>query len=432
MSAEDVTRKSSSRNSQMGIRLSQIVTEKAGEAEAYLYGHRSMQEYDKHSIEELVNSLVQEGVATPLTVYRTGEQIEIDGKKLETFSLVSGFRRYNGLLEAVRQNSDPDRIHPQMELQVIVMERGEDQNDKEFEKDILIRSVTENEQRKKLDPKERLKIVAEFDRQKIDDRRGASALGISASQYSRDKLVVELPWLAESVLNDEIGPSDAAKLAEAAIGKDKQGNQRDYRDLFFREWQNWIRQCEVMWDEEKELNEKLGKKVDGSERQLKKFLEPKITSRFAKLLEQGKSFDKEVDVPFAVNFDRNKRTLVVKGVNAALKDLTEQKVEEMMLEMHEGLKKLLLVKKQVAYDQLAKGMLSDEEFEAEMQKVRDRQTERSQHELGREPQQNEPTPPRTDDLASGVVAQWLDNQAEEVELDVSPDSAEDLGRGDED
>ena len=118
------------------------------------------------------------------------------------YILIGGFRRFFALLSAIKKNLDHELICPDMEVDVVEIVQGPDQTDEEFQRDLLVRSVAENEQRLNFTTNEKLEIVKRFKATKTPDPRAASALGdvgITASTFCP---IVEHPWLCDYVANN--------------------------------------------------------------------------------------------------------------------------------------------------------------------------------------------------------------------------------------
>ena len=180
-------RYNNSRNETIEICFKQITVDKSVNL-----CHRDEEVLKPEKLEDLSTSLIQEGLATPMTVYDSGQTIENEeGMPIPVYTLVSGHRRFRALQQAVTNRLDLDRIHDNMRLSVVVMVPGDAQPQDAFNQDVLVRSVTENEQRTKHTALERLEIVKQLEDAEVPVPRAAAALSISQTQYGRDQLVVK-------------------------------------------------------------------------------------------------------------------------------------------------------------------------------------------------------------------------------------------------
>ena len=189
----------SCRNVQKTIRFDQIAL--ATEA----YCHRDNEKLKAEKLEGLAASLAQEGQQTPLIV--------VQGEK-DQFQLIAGHRRYYALKKASEDQLPGCSLD--MEVLVTVITQGEGQSDKDFQEDVLVRSVSDNENRISFDDNERLRIAKLFRERGVDAKRGMAALSLKDSQYTRYMHIVSTEWLYEAVRSGELKGTNAARLVEEA------------------------------------------------------------------------------------------------------------------------------------------------------------------------------------------------------------------------
>ena len=226
--AKAVRRFSQSTSRQVVLRLGQIVTD-----DAATLCHRQPEALAEKRLQPLAESLVQEGQQVPISVAATGSTTEIGGEVLPTFLLVGGNRRDLAILQAVEKNLDPGHFHADMEVGAVEIMQGERQSDEDFQRDLLVRSVSDNEQRLAFSIAEKLGIVQRFREARVPAPRAASALSFSEPQYRRFLLIIDQPWLHALVVDDAIGTTDAAELIAEA---EKAGQT----ELLRRELTAWV------------------------------------------------------------------------------------------------------------------------------------------------------------------------------------------------
>ena len=208
-----------------------------------------------------------------MTVVDSGKRDPILGI---IYILIGGFRRFFALLLGIKKNLDHNLICPDMLVDAVEVIRGPNQTEEEFQQDLLIRSIAENEQRLNFTTNEKLEIVKRCKASKIPTPRAASALSMSESQFARLSAIVEHDWLQGYVTNNCIGATDAAVLIQLAT---KKGCVEDLR----KHLDTWVATHQAMIDaEEKELR-KIKKRLSGSASHVKKFATPKLMRALGRL-----------------------------------------------------------------------------------------------------------------------------------------------------
>jgi ParB-like chromosome segregation protein Spo0J len=362
-SKKAVSRSAKSSSTTKRVRLSQIKTDKGND-----YSHRESDALKEESLAGLADSLVAEGQQTPLTVYDSGTR---DGDDV-VYTLIGGFRRYNALLQAINKNLDAARIHDDMEVDVVEVVQGETQTNGEFQRDLLIRSVAENEQRRNFSTAEKLEIVKDFKSAKVSDPRAASALAMSETQYRRFASVSAKDWLHAHVVNNCIGMSDAAELIQAAMKKDRVDELKEDLDA-------WVAEQGELIEQERQRLAKVGKKLSGSAAHVKSRLSRKLAQHWLQCVENGRRFDDQVGLRFGIHVDQSKGTILIPATQLKVNDLSSADFETMIGELEETVRQFVpLMRKCRMVEQVTD--VSEEDIEEERQRIRERQLRRQEQE----------------------------------------------------
>ncbi len=346
--------------------------------------HRDEEALKDDRIELLSASIVQEDMATPLTLAETGQFTFVDGQKLPSYKLVGGFRRKAAIDKAIADNLDSRRFHPGMEVAVVVLVRGDNQTQEAYEQDVLVCSVADNEVRVSFTQDERLKIVSRFVAAKIPKPRAASALSMSATNYDRYALVVKLPWLHQAVLDAKINLTDAAKLAETA---EKHKRLRQFQ----AEFEAWITKKQSQLEREREEYKKLGRELKGPAAQLKKYFDAATTKAWDSSLAAGQPFMGSADgIRFGVVIDETNRMLDLPKISVSFDKLRSEDVTEILAELQTSMSPLIQLRNRLRIQEQAATM-SDDEVQEELLRLqelaRERATQKAAAEAGREPQE---------------------------------------------
>src|SRR5262249_17908538 len=143
------------------------------------------------SLKPLMDSLVLEGLQTPIEVHKTP-----DGK----YRLIKGHCRVHALrLLADRHAPGFARDMPVPAVEVLGATH----------EDLLVPSVADNEVRQNFTPVERLLIARKFHDAGVPAERGAGALGVSVKTYQRDLRVARHLWMVEHIIRDHVGHTAA-------------------------------------------------------------------------------------------------------------------------------------------------------------------------------------------------------------------------------
>jgi hypothetical protein len=340
------------------------------------YCHRSPDAFKEASLAPMADSVVQEGLGTPVTVYDT---LKKDNSGASIMGLVGGHVRIGSIEQAIRQHLDPSRIHPNMELDAIEIVRGEGQTEEEFRRDLLMRSIVENEQRNSHTTIEKLDIVRQCRADKVPDARAASALAISETQYRRFVSIVEHPWLHQHVVNNCVGATDASELIQCAV---KAGRVTEFQ----KDLAAWVETHRRMIEAERQELAKVKKRLSGSAAQVKKFASSKLVKHWLDCLEHGRRFDDNVNFMFGIHVDYKKGTVTVPAAEWKLTELTSANIATVISELEEKVNEFIPLLRQRRMLEQSTDM-SPEEIEEERKRIqesrRQEKEERAKAEAGR-------------------------------------------------
>jgi hypothetical protein len=354
--------------------------------------HRQPDALKADKLKLLAANLVAEGQQTPLTVYDSGSTDQ-QGRKV--YVLVGGFRRFHALQSANKQHLDEARIHDDMEVDAVEVVPGSEQSEADFRKDLLVRSVAENEQRLNFTTAEKLLIVKQFEEAKIPAPRAASSLGISDTQYSRFVAVASHDWLHQYVVQNCIGMTDAAELIMLAT---KHERVREFKaDL-----DAWVMHHKEVIEQERQELAKVGKKLSGSGEHVKKFLSRKDVDHWAALLKEKKRFGGKPEFQFGIVFDKGKGTITVPGRVFKATELAVAEYETMIGELQDAVEELVpLLRERQVIEQARQ--LSEEDKRKELARIldarRQRKAQQTKDNAGRPaPGFGEAAPPRPSEV----------------------------------
>jgi hypothetical protein len=354
--------------------------------------HRLSESLQPDKLQMLAANLVTEGQQTPVTVYDSG-RTDAQGKK--AYILVGGFRRFHALRSANKQNLDTARIHDAMEVDALEVVPGTEQSESDFYKDLLIRSVAENEQRLNFSTAEKLLIVKEYQEAQVPAPRAASSLGISDTQYSRFVAVTSHDWLHQYVVQNSIGMTDAAELIVLA---EKHGRVHEFKaDL-----DDWIEEHKLLIEQERQELAKVGKKLSGSAEHVKRFMTRKLVDHWAALLKSKKRFGGKPEFQFGIVVDKDKGTITVPGRVFKANELAVGDYETMIGELADAVEELVpLLKERQVIEQARQ--LSDEEKRQELARIREgrrhRKAQQAKENAGRPaPDFGQTAPPQSSEV----------------------------------
>lgn len=323
----------SCRNIQKTIRFDQIKLEQES------YCHRQNDKLGPVKLQGLATSLAQEGQQTPLICIKGGG---------ESYTLVAGYRRFCAIRKGIEESLPGCR--EDMEVLVTIIEKGEGQSDDEFQEDVLVRSVSDNENRISFDDNERLVIVKRFQEQGVYVERGMAALGVKRSQYDRYLNIISQDWLYEAVLKGHLKSTHAAHLVEEAKKHDKASDRSkvlksDVNRMTLLEdgLGKWITEARGLLDEENRWLLAQGKSArEGKDAHLSRYFSGGRLSNWKECLKKGQSLGTGHwgEFEFLVNVDVKKLSLEIPKVTLKSDDLTSEKLETVIGGLEEGITKV--------------------------------------------------------------------------------------------
>lgn len=368
----DATRHAKSGTEQIVVKLSQLNVDAMTN-----YCHRNESYLKDDNILGLAESIVSEGLHNPPIVKAAA--VKADGQP--QYCVIAGHRRLAALKMAINRKLDAARIHPEMEISVVLVVPEHDQEQRDFEKDLLVKSVADNTNRNDLTNDERLAIVKRFRDQDIPDPRAATALGLSDTQYRRLANVVECPWMLECVRQSQVGMSYAATLL--AIAKSP-----SQRDLLRTGLMKWIASKQVDLNKERENYKNMDKKLSGNADTIKKYLSSKIIKHWEHCIEKGLALTDETTLNFGVIVDQSKGTIEVPAVSLSIHEHDRSSLVKIVSALIQGAENSAALLKQMEFVQASKNQSSDEKRRLMMEACREQaEQDRLQNEAenGREP-----------------------------------------------
>ena len=325
-----VERYSKYRHVQATIKLNQI------EVDTDAYCHRVEEKLKPEKLEELSQSLAQEGQQTPLVV--------IKSQTSNMFLLIAGHRRFYGFEQGIKDGL-PD-FADDMDVAVTIMEQGKGQSEKDFRQDVNVRSISDNSNREAFDDFEKLKNARKLIGWKVQKQRAMSALGVKESQYSRYRYIVETSWLYDAVINGKIKTTSAARLVEVARQCDDAKDRSEVKNpnvkrmgLFEKGFNDWVTEAQEQLEADNQWRAANNKKpLEGRQAYLSRYFSVGLLLHWEKNLAEGISFDqsKPGGFKFLVKIDTKKLTLEIPRVNLKLDDLDESKLAEVIGGLEDG------------------------------------------------------------------------------------------------
>jgi hypothetical protein len=204
------------------------------------------------------------------------------------------------------------------------------------EQDLLIRSVSDNENRLSLTREQRIIAARRLAEVGVPFPRAANALGVSEQTFKRDYLIATHPWMFEHFRKHHIEATVAAKLLETAIEADKaqplpEGNRVDSlrADLGL-----WVRKQEIELEEIKVQREILKKKkLSEKELYIKKRMPSHLVEHWLRLVEAGRRFSEGEDADWDFNVTLDKGKLRIPSVTLDVKKDPPEKLAKVLLKL---------------------------------------------------------------------------------------------------
>jgi transposase-like protein len=257
------------------------------------YCHREDDELKPENLELFMDSLILEKGIQVAVVYSMDAQ-------LQKF-LTAGHRRVIGARTLADRNQ-PGFTHD-MEIKAIEVLNA-------TPLDLLIGSVSDNENRKSPSPTRRLRTVKALHDAGAEVKRAARALGVADQTYQRDLQIVQYGWMYQHVEDGSIAPTVANRLLEAAEEMKRIKEVKEDRD-------EWIAA------KKKELKDKArqykadtnGKELRPAELQVKNHMLKRLVDHWIECIQARHPFDDKVEWDFPSSIDKDGR-LQVSALNA--------------------------------------------------------------------------------------------------------------------
>jgi hypothetical protein len=255
-------------------------------------------------------------IQVPIEVFRQGEQ----------WALIRGHRRVAACFYLAGQNQPG--FSEDMALDAIEVYDAD-------EKDLLVRSVSDNENRLSLTREQRIIAARRLAEVGAPFPRAANALGVSEQTFKRDYLIATHLWMVEHFRKNHIEATVAAKLLETAVDADKahplpKGNRVDNlrADLGL-----WVRKQEIELEEIKVQREILKKKLSAKELYVKKRMPPHLVEHWLRLVEAGRRFSEGEGADWDFNVTLDKGKLRIPSVTLDVKKGPPEKLAKVLLKL---------------------------------------------------------------------------------------------------
>jgi ParB-like chromosome segregation protein Spo0J len=261
------------------------------------FGNRFPSKYKPEAMPDLQESIRIRGVLDPPVITR---------RKDDTIDTVEGHRRITCLYNLAKRGVPG--FHLDMEVLCFeVLDASYPE--------LVVRSIASNETSEKLDAKERLLAVKKASEAGVSKKEIAATTGITERQIDRDLKIVRNERILHHVLADNIQPTAAAALIEAATKSNRLGEFLDHLDA----WTQLTR--EEIDLEERRAKQERGKGLPVNQTLVMSRLRPHIVRGWIESLAKGKPLAEEDQLGFEAAFDKKSAVATVKArVNAMTDD----------------------------------------------------------------------------------------------------------------
>lgn len=277
------------------------------------YCHRPEEELSPEKLELFLDSLVLEGgVRVPVVFFTDAQKNKV---------LISGHRRIQGCKILVERNEP--HFTAEMSIEAIEMLGASPL-------DLLVHSVSDNENRQNLSPVSRLQTVKKLHDAGVEVKRAARALGVSDSTYSRDLKLVKQAWLYQHVQDHCITTNHATKLLNEAEKVNRVKELREDLDA-------WIAEKKK---ENKEKERRL--KAEGSKEQKPAEVKNQIkelVEHWVSLIKEKRPFDGEAEWDFVASISEDGK-LQIGSLNLKLSEAKAENVMKVLAKMSQLTKRL--------------------------------------------------------------------------------------------
>jgi ParB-like chromosome segregation protein Spo0J len=350
---QETVRHAKATTKQFAVKLSQLNVDTKND-----FCHRSNNYNSDDNVSGLAKNIVSEGLHTPIMV----AEAAVSGDGVPLYRIIGGHRRFAALQLAINQQLDLKRVHPEMEVSVVLVEPEEAQSNKDFEQDLMVKSIGDNANRNDLSNDERLEIVRKCRHLGIPDPRAALALGMSDSQYKRLAAVVASPWLLDLVKANCIGMTHAATLVMAAKNPQQ-------AELLRHGLERWVNDKRVVLERERADQAKLGRKLTGNANSIKKYLDAKLVKHWISCIEDIIELDDDPSIDFGVLVDHDKGTVTIPAIKIDIHEHARPLLVKIIGELTRGAEGSVELLHQKELLEAARSMSTADRLTA-MQKVR--------------------------------------------------------------
>ena len=299
------------------LRLSDIKVEKQ------VFCHR-LGKYDNpknRAFATFVDQIKRDGcIQVPLEVVRSSDR-SADRK----WTLIRGHRRVAACLYLAGQNQPG--FAADMELEAYEVFDADD-------KDLLIRSVSDNENRRNLTRAERIQAAYRMVQGRVPVPRAANALGVSEQTFGRDLVIAENDWMFRHFQRGDIKATDASELLKTAIEGDLEAplpaGQSRLESLRL-DFGRWVDQQRKDIDELDARRQAAGKKaLRPADKAVHKRLPRFLVQHWLALLKHGRRFAGQEDADWTYSVTLEKDTLRIPSVRLDVKKDNPEKLAKVL------------------------------------------------------------------------------------------------------
>jgi hypothetical protein len=179
-------------------------------------------------------------------------------------------------------------------------------------KDLLIRSVADNEVRKNLTRVERIRVTKKLYDNKVPVDRATKAMGVSEKTYNRDLMIAQNPWMFQHVIDNSIQPSAASSLLDEATKVKRVNELKEDIDAWIADKKRLIREKERL------KKAQSNKELRPAEKEVKKYMPNYLVAHWITLLRKKRRFDEDAHWNFDASIEKDKGQLKISSVTLDL------------------------------------------------------------------------------------------------------------------
>jgi ParB-like chromosome segregation protein Spo0J len=341
---EEARRETQARTELITVRLDQI-----GERREQ-FCHRDKAVFDPSRLKLFAEQLIREGLQVPIEV------VDEPPGAPNPFLLVKGHRRVAALNLCVRMKAPgftPDMEVPAFRVLDATL------------KDLLTRSVSDNEARLNLSVHEKIRACKTLYDADVSMSRGASAMGISTSSFERSLVIASTEWMFRFVADGAIDPTPAYQLL--TVAKKAERLRELEEDLTC-----WVEQIKKQIDEKGRKKAEAGKELTDAEKQVKRYMKAHLVQAWKRALKAKQRFGdiKDAKWRYGAELDAEAKKLTIPGVNLNLATTTFAQLAEVAAKLDglaSGIRPFLLMKQRE--EQLLTNNDAASSTEAYLQKI---------------------------------------------------------------